>query len=287
MDCLSQFDCDSATTCVAGRCVGTSVGGNAFDIYVQEIHPRLVSECGICHAAAEESQPTPLGDPQEDELLSFESDNPFGLPTYSTRLGDSGWRIYIDKLTPERLRASYEDTLQYLNFQAPEQSLLFAYGRGDVGVSQNLPHPKLYPTAEELNQTNVTSLTDTNYVGYQRLLNWVRLTHLSPVAITYTQDDLEYYRNTFRNVFGPSCIVCHSGDPTNTVNKPRDGGIAFFSDPMVPSDLSALTALINPESPAESALIRLIYGELDHIDLSIGNTEDYEATALEWIERLR
>jgi hypothetical protein len=287
MECLSQLECDNTTTCVAGRCVGAELQGDPFEIYTQEIHARLVSECGVCHAAAEESEPAPEGDIAKDAMRSFESDNPFGLTTYTTRLGDSGWRIYINNLTPDRLRAFYEDTLQYLNLQVPEQSLLFAYGRGDVGVSANLQHPKLYPSGEELDQVDVESIIDTNYIGYQRLVSWASLTHLSPVAMTYDPNDLSTYQSRLQDAFNGSCLGCHNGAPTNTTEGRALGGFAFFEAPVAPSDLAALNALIDLERPEESALIRLIYGELDHIDLSMADTEEYETAALEWIERFR
>jgi len=227
----------------------------------------------------------------EDMMRSFESDDPFGLPTYSTRLGDSGWRIYIDNLTPERLKTSYQDTLQYLNLQDPERSLLFAYGKGDVGVSFNLQHPKLYPTDDELMNVDADEIETTNYTGYQRLVSWSKLTHLSPIAIRYSPDDLEHYQSTFKDLFNGMCMGCHSGNPINTTEVRAQGGFAFLNDPMTPSELSGLTPLMDLENPAQSALIRLIYGEFDHIDLtpfaSVDVIADYEAAALVWIERFR
>ena len=81
MECLSQLECDQSTTCVAGRCVGAEVQGDAFDLYTKEMHARLVSECGVCHAASEESEPVQVRMSGEDAMRSFESDDPFGLPT--------------------------------------------------------------------------------------------------------------------------------------------------------------------------------------------------------------
>ena len=73
----------------------------------------------------------PIKNQGEDAEFSVESDDPFGVPTYSATLGDYRWRIYIDDLTPERIRASYRDTLQYINKSDPAQSLLSLWTRGD------------------------------------------------------------------------------------------------------------------------------------------------------------
>ena len=286
LDCLSKSECDAETTCVAGRCVGVEVEGDPLELYTNEMHPRLVSECGVCHAAAEESVMPPVGDATEDQEHSVESDDPFGVPTYSATLGDSGWRIYIDNLTPERIRASYRDTLQYINKSAPAQSLLFAFGRGEMGVSRYLAHPKLYPTQEELDAPP-ENVEGADYVGYQRLIRWAQLNHApEDEMISY---NLEFYQQEVSRSLGV-CASCHAGDPTKSaLSQGAQGGFAFNNNPESIQDLAPLTALINKETPSQSALIRLIYGEFDHIDMTSNPsfpTEEFVEAMLNWIETL-
>ena len=66
MECLSQFACGAQLTCVSGQCVGPEVEGLSFELYVDEVHARLVSECGVCHAAAPVSEPPPT---PEDNIM--------------------------------------------------------------------------------------------------------------------------------------------------------------------------------------------------------------------------
>ena len=282
LDCLSKSECDAETTCVAGRCVGVEVEGDPLELYANEMHPRLVSECGVCHAAAEESVMPPVGSDAEDQEHSIESDDPFGVPTYSATLGDSGWRIYIDNLTPERIRASYRDTLQYINKSDPAQSLLFAFGRGEMGVSRYLAHPKLYPTQEELDAPP-ENVEGADYVGYQRLITWAQLNHApEDEMISY---DLEFYQQEVSNVLGV-CASCHDGDPTKSASSEKaQGGFAFNNNPESAQDLAPLSALINVEDPPQSALIRVSYGEFDHIEYPVN--EQFIETVLAWIETLR
>ena len=288
MECLSLSECDVNSTCVSGRCVGAEVEGSPFELYVNEMHARLVSECGVCHAASEESIPPPTPESNADEERMFTSEDPFRLPVYTAESGDSGWRIYISDLTPERLKASYRDTLHYLNSHAPEQSLLFAYGRGDLGVSISLAHPKLYPTDDELAGVTEAQAEGADYVGYQRLVNWAKLPHApEDGAVMY---DLDEYLETAGTVLG-GCQGCHSGDLINTLDEGQ-GGFAIKSAAEAPEELAPLTPLINFEAPERSALIRFIYGEFDHVYL-LGvffqeeDMPNFERAVITWIESLR
>lgn len=295
MECLSRAECDDLTTCVAGQCLSAelkeSATESAFQLYVKEMHPRLVTDCGVCHAAAAESVAPSTPEGGDDAMHSIDSDDPFGVPTYSAAQGDSGWRIYIDDPTPAQLLDSYRDTVQYLNPQSPSESLLFAFGRGEMNVSLNLAHPKLYPNDEEL-EAPAEAIEGADYVGYQRLINWAQLDHAPEGRL------ISYDLDAFNELFKSSvalCGGCHGGDPIRTAESPgAQGGFAFVAAPTSPEELYPLTALINFDDPSNSSLIRVLYGEFDHINLSRPDNpnqaesfEKYGTAAVEWIESLR
>lgn len=286
MECISQFECGAQLTCVAGQCVGPQVEGESYALYKSEVHNRLVSECGVCHAAAAQSeQPVTPIDENEDAKHTAEIDDPFGLPTYTAALGDSGWRIYInDTPTEEQLLASYRDTLQYINLEKPEQSLLFVYGRGDAGVSVALEHPKLYPTAEELTQDEGgESPFGVDYVGYQRLISWAALPHSDPSAVVY---DLDLYKEYADNM--TSSCYCHTMNEDEEFSRAKlyKGGFGVKWDAKTPGDLSPVTALLNLEDPPSSAFVRFAYGEFDHYNIRVNLTPEKEAKVIEWISRV-
>ena len=279
VSCLSDLQCDQESVCIAGQCLGAELEDRDPELYyAEEMHYRLVAECGICHAATAVSEevPSPI------DMMELDERDPYKLPKYTTQLGDSAWRIYIDDLTPERLRASYLETMQFINLKAPEESLLLAFGRGDVGMSQYQRHPKLYTTRDEL------ELGQKAPIGYERLLNWAKLPHLDSEVITY---NLQNYLDGPQTIIAQRCAGCHEGNPilsdADTV-LPR-GGFAFKSAPNDTADLGPLSALINLEQPEESALIRLLIGEYDHPNYA---GEEDGLTALKdkiipWIEGLR
>ena len=280
VSCLSDLQCDEESVCVAGQCLGAELEDRDPELYyAEEMHYRLVAECGICHAATAVSEPVPPID--QINMEEYTPDDPYELPRYTTELGDSGWRIYIDNLTPERLRASYLETMQYIDLNAPENSLLFAFGRGEVGINEYQPHPKLYTTKEEL------EIGQKAPIAYERLLNWARLPHLDPELITY---NLQNYLDGPQMVIKTSCGGCHDqGGPIFGDALYLRGGFAFKAIPENLSDLADLTALINLEEPEKSSLIRLYIGEYDHI--LIAQTEEslepLKEVIIPWIESLR
>ena len=306
VSCLSDRQCDSESVCVAGQCLGAELQDrDPYDYYREEMHFRLAAECGICHAASEESVlPPPVSSEDEDQNI-----DPYKLPTYTAAAGDSGWRIFIDDLTEETLRASYLDTMQYINLTSPEESLLFAFGRGDVGISQSARHPKLYTTRAERDALLTPSPLDDSApdneeeesmkgseltsapIGYERLVNWARLPHSDPALITY---NLEAYRNGPQQALG-LCSGCHSGDPILSAVVSEDefiprGGFAFKVMADDPADLAPLTALINLDDPANSALIRLYIGEYDHTNNALSdesNLDSLREALVPWIEQMR
>lgn len=277
VSCLSDLQCNEESVCVAGQCVGAELEDRDPELYyAEEMHYRLVAECGICHAATAVSQPAPPADEMED----MERD-PYKLPKYTTQLGDSGWRIYINDLTPERLKASYLETMQYINLNAPEDSLLFAFGRGEVGMSEFQAHPKLYTTRAELEEGQKAP------VGYERLLNWARLPHLNSELIKY---NLQNYLDGPQMIIEQRCGGCHDdgmepfGDALFI-----QGGFEFKLAPSTLADLAPLTALINLEQPEKSALIRLYIGEYDHIENVVDEEglEPLKEEIIPWIEGLK
>lgn len=305
VECLSERQCGPQLTCVAARCVGPEIDGDAFTLYVEEIHNRLVTECGICHGAYE-------GPPLTEEDLararqgSEENTDPYRLPKLGVVPGDSGWRIYLNNLTPARLSASYDDTLQYLNLQAPEKSLLFAFGRGDVAISSTTLHPKLYPSEEEIAQvlsqdepaTEGESDPETDAggaplqeletqapIGYLRLVNWSKLYHgISPEAIEY---NLEIYNNGPKPFIISGCSCHGGGDPLNARERIPQGGFAFKLNPEEASDLALLSGLINLQDPPASALFRFFDQELDHNAAIPPINDQYIEAVTEWIQTLK
>lgn len=176
VSCTSDGACDPGLVCVKTQCVDETVEGESYTVYAQEMHLRLVSQCGICHGIKGKgpSLPTPE---EEEELRNMQADmqmdtmmveetqeiqdpcapftDPLEIPKLPVILGDSGWRIYLNDLNEERLKASYQDTMQYINIDDPENSLLFAYGRGEIYITEDRLHPRVYPkklipTAEDM-----------------------------------------------------------------------------------------------------------------------------------------
>ena len=139
IECVSDSACGTGRLCVNARCVGPTVEGEAYEVYTSELHLRLAAQCGICHGVTgvglSSQAQEPLMNADVNDLATPAEDDPsggfdpFALPTLPVGLGDSAWRIYMDRLTQGRLRASYEDTAQFLNQDAPDESLLLAYGR--------------------------------------------------------------------------------------------------------------------------------------------------------------
>ena len=280
VSCLSDLQCDEESVCVAGQCLGPELEDRDPELYyAEEMHYRLVAECGICHAATAVSEPVlPV---EQTGMEERTLDDPYELPRYTTELGDSGWRIYIDNLTPERLRASYLETMQYIDLKVPENSLLFAFGRGEVGINKYQSHPKLYTTKEEL------EIGQKAPIAYERLLNWARLPHLDSELITY---NLQNYLDGPQMVINQRCGGCHNQDQTIFGDALYlAGGFTFKTIPENVSDLADLTALINLEEPGKSSLIRLYIGEYDHIDIAKTeeNLEPLKEVIIPWIESLR
>jgi hypothetical protein len=298
VSCLSDRQCDVESTCVSGQCVGAElIDQDPFKYYTEEMHYRLVSDCGICHAAAVESEPAPT----PSGMMEDENKDPYKLPIYSTDLGDSGWRIYIDDLNEQRLLVSYLDTMQYINLNAPEESLLFAFGRGEVGISQFARHPKLYTTRDELavmgemgeddgvdediSDQNMI-LYQTAPIGYERLVNWARLPHGNPQIIRY---NLAAYLDGPQTQVAQFCGGCHNGDPILLDESVLpSGGFAFQKDPVDEADLAPLTGLINLSDPKGSSLIRLLVGEFDHpAIIEEARLLPLEEVVIPWIESLQ
>ena len=285
VSCLSEQECDLEQTCVAGQCLGAELEDrDPFTYYKEEMHYRLTAECGICHAAADQSEMPPVVTPQMED----NNKDPYRLPTYTAAPGDSGWRIFIDDLNEEKFLASYLDTMQYINITAPEESLLFAFGRGEVGISQEAKHPKLYTTRQELDELNQgETLYKTAPIGYERLVNWARLSHIHPDVIRY---NLEEYLELALPALSGRCGGCHNGSPTLKPDEriPR-GGFAYLLEATDPADLAPLSGLINLDEPAQSAIIRLFIGEYDHpnIPMNLEALAPFEEALIPWIESLR
>ena len=80
---------------------------------------------------------------------------------------------------------------------------------------------------------------------------------------------------------------CHNGTPIIYDDTPlKQGGFAFKIEAEDPADLAPLSALINPDAPAQSALIRFVTGEFDHPVIGVGDTAQLEAALIPWIQGL-
>jgi hypothetical protein len=177
VSCTSDGACDPGLVCVKTQCVDENVEGESYTIYTQEMHLRLVSQCGICHGIKGKGPSLPTPEEEEEQIRIMQAEmqmdtimleetqdiqdpcapftDPLEIPKLPVILGDSGWRIYLDDLNEERLKASYQDTMQYINIDDPENSLLFAYGRGEIYITEDRLHPRVYPkklipTAEDM-----------------------------------------------------------------------------------------------------------------------------------------
>ena len=291
ISCLSDTQCNQEETCVSGQCVGAELDNkkDPYTYYKEEMHYRLAAECGICHAAQEESEmpPIPGGEPEDENI------DPYKLPQYTVALGDSGWRIYMDDLNEDKLYASYLDTMQYINTVSPEESLLFAFGRGEVGISQKARHPKLYFTRAEKEERQTEALMSeeaeepfyqTAPIGYERLMNWAKLQHTDRNILDY---NLETYREGPQQIISNSCS-CHNVEPILKGDNPIPrGGFGFLTEPEDRADLAPLTALINPEDPSQSSLIRFLVGEYDHPKLGDeSRLIPLQEAVVPWIEGL-
>ena len=236
---------------------------------------------------------------------------PLYIPKLPVTLGDSGWRIFLDDLSEERLRASYEDTMQYINVEKPEDSLLLAYGRGEIyitgvyGGKKGRLHPRVYPSAlgdactlEALPMANINE-TDMNLMGtdmgmedtmeekalskseivYQRMSSWAALSHKYFTGIGLF--NLEVYQNNAQALIEGSCF-CHGKETEGTAIEPS---FEFMRGSLEEaSGVASLAPLINPNQPEKSALIRMAFEEYEHPP--IGALPDYEQAMLSWIEKL-
>ena len=240
VECLIDSACEEGLVCVNTRCVGTGLDVNAesWALYQSEIHNRLAADCGICHGVRGEGTPVTYGqtplDP-EDVPPKLSAKDLIPLPVQT---GDSGWRIYLDNLTQERLFASYLDSLQFINQHAPERSLLLAFGRGELMVNGSesqdtiIPHPKVYdiPQVGEPEPPGCTlafadvereaplSPADPNQdpplppptpsqVSHQRILGWAGLDH-SEYGGTWPFT-LASYRAHVEEPINSFCGGCH------------------------------------------------------------------------------
>ena len=323
--CFTDSSCPSSQICVNTRCVGNEIEIKApYTLYKEEFHNRLAAQCGICHASREEPPAEENADLNEDEMMVNPDDaelqiDPFKLPALSLREGDSGWRININASTEEDYFKSYQDTLQYLNFYNPDQSLLLLYGKGEIPIGKvrgiirdnegmerpglvPVPHPQFYQYAlpepeegdledeqveEQVEEpVDVTQLPD---ISFARTLSWVRLI-TNPDLLT-----LDEYTNPIASVqdqvpdspqdyLSRTCSGCHAAN-----NPAPDGGFYFRAPAESPADLYPLLPLMNFEQPEESALIRIRVGEYGHqmIFSEQNPDDDYTALMTAWMEEIK
>lgn len=323
VECLIDSSCQEGLVCVNTVCVGTEISPNSesWTMYKEEIHNRLAADCGICHGVRGELPPVTYGqepvDPQEGPQKVSVRD----LIQLPVQTGDSGWRIYLDNLTEERLFDSYLDTLQFINQDAPERSMLLGYGRGEININglipgENkddfipVPHPKVYdipqvgePVASnctlayaEIERENPQSPADPNQdpplpppnvgqVSHQRLLGWAKLDHSTYKGVwPYT---LKSYQAQLEPVINASC-ACHKAANDIGPNQNKQGGFCFPTEAQTEAEIHIWASMINVSDPDSSAILHFLNGDFDHKYQILGSYEDQlpklKKAILNWIE---
>ena len=303
-ECFSDSACPPTFLCVNTRCVDSVIEPkDPYLLYKDEFHNRLASQCGICHTAA--SSPISPSQPESSQeeqnrggMMDIGEVDPFSLPPLSVQNGDSGWRLHVNQPTEEQLRQSYKDTLQYINFANPDQSLLLQYGKGDIKINKRDPHPQVY--TDKLNQVGSSedqggmmndenSLIDPKLlqdVSFARTLAWARTlnapTLLSVEEFTNPLPTLDFNKSP-QSIIVSTCNACHNENL-------QEGG--FFFEALVEDaeDLYPFLPLMNFDNPSQSALLLMALGEYDHppiIDADTDQREGYRYVLQAWIELVR
>ena len=314
VECVSDPACGTGMLCVNTRCVGPTVEGEPYETYTSELHLRLAAQCGICHGVSgggptSQAQGTPMN-PDVNEPATPAEDtpsgtfDPFALPNLPVALGDSAWRIYMDSLNEGRLRASYEDTAQFLNQETPDESLLLAYGRGEIWITPDRLHPTLYNPkinvspersaesmegqALEMGDAEATPTPEVAQLSldtsYERVRSWSGLDH-STTGRVYTLQ-LKAFQDGPQDVIASVCGSCHA---TPLPEPGPFGGFVFEASPQTSSALAVLRPLINPQEPASSALIRMAFGEYEHevvLSAEADERQGFSERVIEWIQRV-
>lgn len=319
VECVSDSACDEGLVCVSARCVGPTLAPNAesWAVYRDEMHLRLAADCGVCHGVRGEGlsagrfdptnlDPNLLGgvgevdqDPNQDPIALVDPNAPprdsKALVALPVAPGDSGWRIYLDNLTEERLWASYLDTLQFINPTDPTRSLLLSYARGELALNTGSPsagaaeaHPVVYPVHNETPQVSCSApfdgLAPLNFrdpltpdatplpppspaqVSHERLLSWAALDHSARGGLWRLS--LTGYQTHMKELLSRKCGGCHVSEASEPRLEGRDavvsGGFCFKEEPVSEADLSVWSPMIHVSAPDQSALVGFLNGEFDH-----------------------
>jgi len=301
VECLADSSCESGLVCVNAQCVGTELSPSAesWRLYRDEMHNRLAADCGICHGVRGELPPTVYGEPRpEDEAEELQKQGATDLLDFPVQTGDSAWRIYLDDLTNERLFSSYLDTLQFINPDKPELSLLLAFGRGELNVNgaafgpppegyELVAHPRVYDIAleggeapqpncsygfVEVERASPQSPADPNLnppppppnaaqVSHQRLLAWASLDHSGYGGVwPFT---LQGYQDHVEPLIAANCS-CHKLAEEGISTTAKNGAFCFPAESTSRSDIYLWSSMINVTDPGSSALIHFLNGDYDH-----------------------
>ena len=303
-ECFSDSACPPTFLCVNTRCVDSVIESkDPYTLYKDEFHNRLASQCGICHSAILSPQVPSQSESNSEELnrnnmMDIGEVDPFSLPPLSVQNGDSGWRLHINQPTEEQLRQSYEDTLQYINFANPDQSLLLLYGKGEIKINKNDPHPQVYE--DKLNQIDPSDsqggmMNEENLlidpkllqdVSFARTLAWTRTlnapTLLSVEEFTNPLPTLDFNKSP-QSLLASTCNGCHN----ETL---QEGGFFFSALVEDAEDLYPFLPLMNFDNPSQSALLLMALGQYDHppiINADTDQKEGYRYVLQAWIEIVR
>lgn len=322
VECLIDSSCEEGLVCVNTQCVGTELEVNAesWKLYKEEMHNRLAADCGICHGVRGALPPAVYGQEPVNPEEAPEKVSVRDLIKLPVQSGDSGWRIYLDNLTDERLFASYLDTLQFVNKDAPERSLLLAFGRGEIKVNgsenadQIIPHPKVYdvPIVGDPEPPNCTLAfkevereqpkapadpaqdpplppPSPSQVSHQRLQAWAGLDHSQyGGAWPYTLDS---YRAHVEPLVQEYCKACHGAKDDLEANESIRGGFCFPVEANSKADINLWASMINVNDPGASALLHFLNGDFDHAKYTKNNYEEIrdalEPAIQKWIDNER